>query len=197
MQAAVTSRTALLSSPDYHLERLKCIVFCGAINAGIDYAMLGAVEKGLVPLATKNTAIEISIWVLINALILLAGVGKIRQRVIAGVAPAITDKAAQGGVVFWSDGIIGHRWAWFILQSLIVPGVPVIIGLNVMCDVKAGVPLSPFDITSETCFVSVPMMIAINFFWRVLGISLMFTSNYVGAHNEDQPQMKLAAEKEN
>lgn len=177
-------------TPFFVANIIITVVCTVGVNYGVDYGM----NKDKTELAVINGQsffIGVLVVVLIIDFISFFGAGGVRQRIIDGKAnpvaqAALCDTLFKRVFLFalavpnWKD-----RLPRFIAQTLVFPGLFVVIGVYMICWFSTGCKTLP----SNACVVPLHEYLAYTVAWKAVIAASVVTLNFAAAHNDAQPEL--------
>ena len=164
------------------------VVLTGGINYGIDYGMH---KNDDLPIhaADGNLLVNIVIFIIIVGLCMFFGSGGIHSRIKENLQPPISqvvlcDTLFKRVMFFsWPVPSWKDRLPRFICQIIFFPGVAIVILTYILCwfaSDREGV---------SYCEGDVYFLCNFNLIWKMITCAILFTLNYVAAHNDAQPEL--------
>lgn len=163
------------------------------INYGIDYAMHQD-NVNVAVINGSNFAIGVLATVVVIDLIVFFGAGGMRDRIIAGkqrpVAQVALCDTLLKRILFFSlaEPVWQTRLPRFIAQTMLFPGLFVLLGVYMICWFVSGCGSLP----QNACEQPLHVWCAWTALWKVVIASSVYTMNFAAVHNDAQPELQSA-----
>jgi hypothetical protein len=168
---------------------VTCVLTFG-INFGIDYGMhTDNVEVAVID--GSNFIIGVVATVLVIDVLVFFGGGSIRDRILKGDARPVAQLALCDTllkrIVFFSmaEPKWKVRFPRFVAQSLLFPGLFVVLVVYMICWLVSGCGSLP----SNACAVPLREWCALTECWKMFIAGTLYIINFISMHNDAQPEL--------